>query len=29
MPVVKVSTPNPSIPPIIKIGKKVFKTKIK
>jgi hypothetical protein len=29
MPVVKVSTPNISIPPIVKIGKKVFKTKIK
>ena len=29
MPIVKVSTPNSNIPPIIKIGKKVFKTKIK
>ena len=29
MPVVKVSTPNINIPPIVKIGKKVFKTKIK
>ena len=29
MPIVKVSTPNLNIPPIIKIGKKVFKTKIK
>jgi hypothetical protein len=27
MPVVKVSTPNPKIPPIVKIGKKVFKVK--
>jgi hypothetical protein len=29
MPVVKVSTPNPNIPPIVKIGKKIYKTKIK
>jgi hypothetical protein len=29
MPVIKVSTLTPSIPPIVKIGKKVFKTKIK
>lgn len=29
MPVVKVSNPTPNIPPIIKIGKKIFKTKIK
>ena len=29
MPVVKVSTSNSNIPPIVKIGKKVFKTKIK
>ena len=29
MPVVKISTPNLNIPPIVKIGKKVFKTKIK
>jgi hypothetical protein len=29
MPVVKASTPNTNIPPIVKIGKKVFKTKIK
>lgn len=29
MPVVKVSTPNPNIPPVVKIGKKVYKTKIK
>jgi hypothetical protein len=29
MPVIKVSTPNTNIPPILKIGKKVFKTKIK
>lgn len=29
MPVVKISTPNPNIPPVIKIGKKVYKTKIK
>jgi len=29
MPVVKVSTPRPQIPPVVKIGKKVFKTKIK
>ena len=29
MPVVKVSNPTPNIPPIVKIGKKVFKTKIK
>jgi hypothetical protein len=29
MPVVKTSTPNANIPPIVKIGKKVFKTKIK
>jgi len=27
MPVVKVSVPNVNIPPIIKIGKKVFKVK--
>lgn len=25
MPVIKVSTPTPALPPIIKIGKKVFK----
>jgi len=29
MPIVKVSTPTPNIPPIIKISKKIFKTKIK
>jgi hypothetical protein len=29
MPVVKISTPNTKIPPIVKIGKKTFKTKIK
>jgi hypothetical protein len=29
MAVVKVSNPTPNIPPIIKIGKKIFKTKIK
>ncbi len=29
MPVVKISTPNPNIPPVVKIGKKVYKTKIK
>lgn len=29
MPVVKISNPTPNIPPIIKIGKKTFKTKIK
>ena len=29
MPVVKISTPNSNIPPIVKIGNKVFKTKIK
>jgi hypothetical protein len=29
MPVVKISTTNTKIPPIVKIGKKVFKTKIK
>jgi hypothetical protein len=29
MTVIKVSTPTPLIPPVIKIGKKVFKTKIK
>jgi hypothetical protein len=27
MPVIKVSNPAPNIPPIIKIGKKTFKTK--
>ena len=27
MPVIKVSTPSLNIPPIIKIGKKVFKVK--
>jgi len=26
MPIIKISTQNPSIPPIIKIGKSVFKT---
>jgi hypothetical protein len=29
MTVIKVSTPTPFIPPVIKIGKKIFKTKIK
>jgi hypothetical protein len=29
MPIVKVSTPNIKIPPVVKIGKKVYKTKIK
>jgi hypothetical protein len=29
MPIVKISNPTPQLPPIIKIGKKVFKTKIK
>lgn len=29
MPVVKISTPSQNIPSIVKIGKKVFKTKIK
>lgn len=29
MPVVKVSTQTPSLPPVIKIGKKVFPTKNK
>jgi len=29
MPVVKISTPNTNIPPVVKIGKKVYKTKIK
>jgi hypothetical protein len=29
MPVVKVSNPTSNIPPIVKIGKKIFKTKIK
>jgi hypothetical protein len=29
MPIVKVSTPTPLLPPVIKIGKKIFKTKIK
>jgi hypothetical protein len=29
MPIVKVSNPTPSIPPVIKIAKKIFKTKIK
>jgi hypothetical protein len=29
MTVIKVSTPTPHIPPVIKIGKKIFKTKIK
>ena len=29
MTVIKVSTPTPLLPPIIKIGKKIFKTKIK
>lgn len=27
MPVVKISNPNPNIPPVVKIGKKTFKTK--
>jgi hypothetical protein len=29
MTVIKVSTPTPLIPPVIKIGKKIFKTKLK
>jgi hypothetical protein len=29
MTVIRVSTPTPLIPPVIKIGKKIFKTKIK
>ena len=29
MAIVKVSNPTPNLPPVIKIGKKVFKTKIK
>jgi hypothetical protein len=29
MTVIKVSTQTPQIPPVIKIGKKIFKTKIK
>jgi hypothetical protein len=29
MPIVKVSHPTPLLPPVIKIGKKIFKTKIK
>jgi hypothetical protein len=29
MTVIKVSTTIPSLPPVIKIGKKIFKTKIK
>jgi hypothetical protein len=29
MTVIKVSTPTLLIPPVIKIGKKIFKTKIK
>jgi|APGre2960657373_1045057.scaffolds.fasta_scaffold1074720_1 hypothetical protein len=29
MPIVKVSNPTPNIPPVIKIVKKIFKTKIK
>jgi len=29
MTVIKVSTSTPLIPPVIKIGKKIFKTKIK
>lgn len=29
MPVVKVSNPTPNIPPVVKIGKKVFKIKLK
>jgi hypothetical protein len=29
MPIVKVSNPTTNLPPIIKIGKKVFKIKLK
>jgi hypothetical protein len=29
MTVIKISTPTPLLPPVIKIGKKIFKTKIK
>jgi hypothetical protein len=29
MTVIKVSTPTPLLPPVVKIGKKIFKTKIK
>jgi hypothetical protein len=29
MAIVKVSNPTPNLPPVVKIGKKVFKTKIK
>jgi hypothetical protein len=29
MTVIKVSTPTALIPPVIKIGKKIFKTKLK
>ena len=29
MTVIKVSTPTPLLPPVIKINKKIFKTKIK
>jgi hypothetical protein len=29
MTVIKVSTPTPTLPPVVKIGKKIFKVKIK
>ena len=29
MTVIKISTPTPKLPPVIKIGKKIFKVKIK